>query len=373
MHLKGIAKVDRRTKNLVKRLAPNDIAIINHSELDDVAAQSLVAAKVRAVINAAPSLSDNYPNPGPMTLVSAGILLLDNVGEEIMVAIPEGHEVEIYDNEVHYQGKQIAVGHCLTVDEIKQHMAKINNQMGEVLSKFVQNTLDYARNEIGLISGEYEVPNTMTNFTGKHTLIVVRGQNYKEDLMAIKSYIDEVRPVLIGVDGGADALLEFGYKPDIIIGDMDSVSDRTLSCGAELIVHAYPNGKAPGLERVKEMGLPARLFAAPGTSEDIAMLLAHDKGTELIVAVGTHSNVQDFLEKGRKGMASTFLVRLKVGSILVDAKGVNKLYRNRVKAKYLAQIVLAALLPAGIIVFVSPSTRQLLRLIYLQFRFIFGI
>jgi uncharacterized membrane-anchored protein len=373
MHVKGIARVDRRTKHLVKRLAAHEIAIINHPELDDVAARSLVEARVRAVINAASSLSDRYPNHGPLTLVQAGVVLVDNAGEEIMDLVAEGQEVDIIDGLIFCQGRRVAAGHILTAEEIKQKMTLAQQNMGTVISRFVENTLEHARHEMSLIKGEYQRPPLRTSFKGRHVLIVVRGHNYKEDLSAIKSYIDEMRPVLVGVDGGADALIEFGYQPDIIVGDMDSVSDKTLRSGAELVVHAYPDGRAPGLQRIQQLGLKAAVFAAPGTSEDIAMLLAYDGGAELIVAVGTHFCVEDFLEKGRQGMGSTFLVRLKVGSVLVDAKGVSKLYRNRIKARYLAQIVLAALLPAGVVVVVSPATRELLRLLYIHFRLLLGI
>ncbi|WP_066637530.1 putative cytokinetic ring protein SteA [Desulfolucanica intricata] len=373
MYIKGIAKIDNRTKNLVKRLLPNEIAIINHKDLDEVAARSLVEAKVQAVINAAPSLSEDYPNPGPLILVEAGIHVIDNVGTEVMTDIIEGQEVEIHFNQIFVNGKIISTGKVLTKEYITKKMAETEKHISKVLAKFVQNTLQYAQNEVGMILGEVKIPETKTIFKNKHTLIVVRGKNYKEDLIAIKSYINEVKPVLVGVDGGADALREFGYQPDLIIGDMDSITDQTLRCGAELIVHAYPDGKAPGLQRLNEMGLSAKTFPAPGTSEDIAMLLAYEQGTDLIVAVGTHSNMYDFLEKGRKGMASTFLVRLKVGSILIDAKGVSKLYKNKIKARYLAQIFLAALLPFTIILVISPATRELLRLLFIQFRLILGI
>ncbi|HHV82143.1 MAG TPA: hypothetical protein GXX43_00515, partial [Tepidanaerobacter syntrophicus] len=194
--------------------------------------------------------------------------------------------------------------------------------------------------------------------------------NYKEDLAAIKTYIDEVRPVLIGVDGGADALLEYGYTPDIIIGDMDSVSDNTLRICKEkdIVVHAYPDGRSPGLERIKKLGLDAKIFTSPGTSEDIAMLLAYEKGADLIVAVGTHSSMIDFLEKGRKGMGSTFLVRLKVGSILVDAKGVSKLYNQRLRPSYMLGIFAAALVPILVIFNISPPIKHALKLLELRLK-----
>lgn len=372
--IRGLARLDRKTKNLVKRLQPGEIAIINHQELDQVCAQALVDAKVKAVVNAARSLSEDYPNLGPQTLVSAGIYLLDNVGLEIMDNVAEETIVEIDGNEIRVPGQWAGRGTVLTFEEVETHMANAKKNIGMVLEKFVQNTIEYARQEQGLLLGDVDVPHTRTVFQNRHTLIVVRGQNYKDDLAALRSYIEDVKPVLVGVDGGADALSEFGYRPDIIIGDMDSISDKTLQCGAELVVHAYPDGRAPGMNRIRELGLEALTFPAPGTSEDIAMLLAYHKGTDLIVALGTHTNLIDFLDKGRKGMSSTFLVRLKVGSILVDAKGVNKLYRSKVKFRYLAELVAAASVTVAIVAYqLSPVTRQLLRVFWLKLKFAFGI
>lgn len=374
MHLlRGTARVDRRTKNLVKRLQPNEIAIINHEDLDEVCAEALVETKVKAVINAAPSISGKYPNLGPLALVKAGIFLLDDVGQEVMEKVREGDAIEIIDNRIIVRDRWTGHGEVLDLAKVEAKMEATKKNLGMMLEKFVQNTIEYAQQEQSMILGDVKAPPTGIVFKGRHTLIVVRGQNYKEDLSAIKSYIEDVRPVLVGVDGGADALREFGYCPDIIIGDMDSITDETLRCGAEIVVHAYPDGRAPGLARVEKLGLQAVTFPAPGTSEDIAMLMAYHRGTELIVAVGTHSNMIDFLEKGRSGMASTFLVRLKVGSILVDAKGVNKLYRRSIKFKYLAGIIAAALIPFALIAVTAPTTRQFLRIIWIKLKFLLGV
>jgi len=371
--IRGTARVGRITKLLVRRLKPGEIAVIDHCELDDVAAHALLEAKVRAVINASPSISDRYPNGGPLTLVSRGVILVDSVGREVMDLIKDGQLIEISGGSIMIGKNIIASGNVLDQKVIKQRLSQLKENMQYVLCDFVNNTLEYARNELGLISGKYFIPQIKTVINGRHVLIVARGHNYKEDLNAIRSYIEEMNPLLLGVDGGADALGEMGYKPDIIVGDMDSVSDATLSCGAELVAHAYRNGNSPGLDRIKKLGLSSQVFCAPGTSEDIAMLLAYEKGAELIVLVGSHSNIQDFLEKGRKGMASTFLVRLKVGSILVDAKGVGKIYKNRVKARYLAQIVLAAMIPAVLVASLATPMRQMLRLLYIQCRIMLGI
>lgn len=355
----GKARVDRRTKRLAKRIRPGEVAVIDHQDLDEVSAESLVRARVRAVVNASPSISGRYPNLGPAVLAEAGVLLFDSVTPGLMERVAEGDELEIMGATLYRAGEPLAQLERLSLPQIRDRMAVARAHLSEELDRFVENTLEYAKREKGLILGDIPLPDLSTTLKGRHALVVVRGSDYKEDLAAVRGYIEEVRPVLIGVDGGADALLEEGFRPDLIVGDMDSVSDEALQCGAEIVVHAYADGRAPGLERTEHLKVPAKTFAVPGTSEDVAMLLAHGKGAALIVAVGTHSNMIDFLEKGRSGMASTFLVRLKVGSILVDAKGVNKLYRGRLRLRYLVQIGLAALIPLILVIGLSEPIRRL--------------
>lgn len=364
----GVVRKDRRTKNLVKRLKPHEIALIAHADLDEVAAQSLVAARVRAVLNVSQSITGRYPNKGPLILAEADIPVFDLENPAAWDLIPDGARVVVKDGSVFYGGKNVARGQLLTRELIHDRLEKARENLAQELDQFVENTLEYARREKGLILGSVSWPALRARIAGRQALVVVRGAEYEQDLRALQSYIDEVHPVLIAVDGGADCLLEHGLHPDIIVGDMDSVSDRALRSRAELIVHAYQDGRAPGLARVKELGLEAHVVPLPGTSEDLALLLAYEKGASLIVAVGAHSNMIDFLEKGRRGMASTFLVRLKVGSILVDAKGVNKLYRGRMRGRYLAIVALAAAIPTALIIGLSEPVRELARLVVMWVR-----
>lgn len=368
MLIKGIARRGARTKELVKYLQPNEIAIISHEDIDELAARSLVESKVKAVINTSSSISGKYPHQGPCVLIESGITVIDQVGQDIFELISDGTTIQIKGNQI-YSGKTfLGQGEILNQESIEKKIRQAEENYSLQLGKFIHNTLEYAAKELDMVDHDLEVPEIKINFRGRHTLIVVRGKNYLDDLSVIRSYIDEIKPVLVGVDGGADALRSFGYCPHLIIGDMDSISDETLRCGAQLIVHAYPDGRAPGMERIRSLGLNAGILPAPGTSEDVAMLLAYQLGTELIVAVGAHSNVIEFLEKGRPGMASTFLVRLKVGSILVDAKGVSKLYRQKLKFRYIAQLVIAALIPFIIVSLISPTASQFLRLFYMKVR-----
>lgn len=373
MLIKGRAKLDRRTKNLVTRLRKGDIAVISHDDIDEVAANSLIDIRPHIIINTRPSITGRYPAKGALKILKAGIPIMEEVPDEIFDLIREGNMLEIRDEQIFCGDRFIAEGKLLTVDDVREKLHEADENFKTELDDFVDNTLEYAKKEKDILLGNLEVPPLSAHILNRHVLIVVRGASYKEDLRTISSYITEQKPVIIGVDGGADAILEFGLTPDIIVGDMDSVSDAALQSGAEIVVHAYANGKAPGLERVREMGLNAEVFPVPGTSEDVAMILAWEYGASLIVAVGTHSNMVDFLEKGRKGMASTFLVRLKVGSILVDARGVSQLYKQNLHSKYLAQLIIAALVPITIILWVSPATRPFFKLLLLQLRLLFGM
>lgn len=351
----GPARLGRRTKILTKRLAAGDIAIIDHVDLDRVSADALITCQVAAVVNAATSISGRYPNPGPQLLVDAGIPLVDEAGPDLFARVSEGKPVRL-DGDTLYAGDEvIAKGKVQTTESVAAAMAEAKAGMAAQLRAFVTNTLDYMTRDGELIIAGITGPELRTKIEGRHVLVVVRGYHLREDLAALRSYIREFKPLMIGVDGGADTLLVAGYRPHLIVGDMDSVSDSGLRCGAELVVHAYPDGRAPGLARVQRLGLPAVLYPSPGTSEDVALLMADEKGASLIVAVGTHYTLDEFLDKGRDGHSSTWLTRLRVGGKLVDAKGVSRLYRPRVSGWALMVLVLAAVATILVAMAVIPA------------------
>lgn len=370
--IQGAVRFDRRTKRLVQRLQTGDIAVIDHPDLDGMAAESLASAQVSAVVNLSPFITGRYPNSGPSVLLRAGVAMYECQYPQLANVIKEGSIGSILDNTLRLSDAPDVSFPLERLDEgrVQQLLVLAQQRVKSELRAFAQNTLEYLQEESDALLDVLELPDISTQIAGRHVVVVVRGERYRQDLNAIRNYLREVRPVLIGVDGGADALLEAGFTPDVIVGDMDSVSDAALRCGAELVVHQYPNAErvSPGAERVQCMGLPYKAWKTPGTSEDIAMLLAYEKGADLIVAVGTHFSLVEFLEKGRRGMSSTFLTRLRVGDKLVDAKGVSRLYPQRFAWREFGWLFVAAVLPVVVAFLLSPVGRDLVRLLYVWLR-----
>src|SRR3954463_4548325 len=358
----GTVRVDARTKNLTKRLRPGDIAVIDHQDIDRVSAEALLACRPAAVVNASMSISGRYPNLGPEILIDAGIPLIDNAGKDVMLQLREGQLARVEADSIYVGDEVVATGRRYDAEAVRTAMHDARAGLAVQLEAFAANTMEYLRRERELLLDGVGVPDISTRIEGRHALVVVRGYHYREDLQTLRSYVREYRPVVIGVDGGADAVLEAGLHLDLIVGDMDSVSDRALSSGAEVIVHAYRDGRAPGLERVQQLGVSPVVFPATGTSEDVAMLLADDKGAELIVAVGTHATLVEFLDKGRSGMASTFLTRLRIGGKLVDAKGVSRLYRSRISSWQILMLLVCGLLALFVAMSVTPAGQTVMGL-----------
>ena len=357
----GTARLGRRTKDLVKRLRPGDLAIIDHVDLDRVSAEELAESGVRAVVNVSPSSSGRFPNPGPLELVRAGVCLVDALGSGLFDELSDGETVTVRGGSVWRNGTRLAVGVELTEATLVGALADQKSRVTEALESFADNTLRHLRDEGRLLAEGIEFPPLSTRFRDRHAVVVARGPGYKSDLRIVRPYIRNFKPVLVAVDGGADALLEIGLKPHVIVGDFDSASDAALRSGAELLVHAYTDGRAPGSDRLTALGLPFATVSAPGISEDIALLLAHERGAELIVAVGTHFNLVEFMERNREGMASTFVTRLKVGESLVDAKGVSRLVSPRIGVWPLVAFAVAGIAAVVVAVLVSPALRNVIQ------------
>ena len=356
----GNARLDRRTKNLTKRVGPDDVAIIDHADLDRVSAEELVESGVRVVVNVAQSQTGRYPNPGPLELVRGGVRLIDAPGADLFETLSDGELISVRGASLYRKNTCLAEGRMLSVRDLERALNDQRARVTGALEAFAENTLTFLREEGKLLTEGPELPVLRTRFRDRHVLVVARGPGHKRDLRMVNTYVRDFRPVLVGIDGGADAIVEAGWKPHVIVGDMDSVSDATLSLGAEIVVHAYRGGSAPGAERLERLGLGYHTVSVPGISEDVAFLLAFEKGAELIVAVGTHFNLIEFLERDRAGMSSTFVTRLKVGEILVDAKGVSRLVAPRLGLWPLVVLASVGLLAIVVAILASPALRSLI-------------
>jgi uncharacterized membrane-anchored protein len=388
----GPVRAGRRTKLLVKHMQQGDIALIDHLDIDRVSAEELIAAGATAVLNCRPSSGGSYPNLGPQLLVEAGVLLVDlpddslfgvlRDGERVLVWVPGGlTEGRVAGGagavraEVLREGDGTQVlchGQVLDLARVRAETDARRREISEALESFARNTIEHMREERELLAGRLELPRFSTDFRDRSTLVVARGVGQQRDLRALRLFIRDMRPLIVAVDGGADVLLEEGLKPDMIVGDMDSASAAALRCGAELVVHSYPDGRAPGRERMKQLGLRFKLVPAPGTSQDLALLIPAEKGARLVVSVGAQFNLVEFLDRNRKGMSSTFLTRLRIGEILVDAKGVSRLYQPRPGLAPLLVVIAAGLIALLAVVWLTPALRDVAELLWVRLGLLFG-
>jgi uncharacterized membrane-anchored protein len=371
----GPVRPGRKTKLLVKHLVRGDIALVDHLDIDRVSAEELIAAGAVAVLNCSRSSSGAYPNLGPQLLVEAGILLVDLPDDALFGEISDGDPLLVRvsgpvgvsaGGEVLRKGKLLARGEVLDLRRISAETELRRREIGDALERFAHNTIEHMREERELLAGRIQLPRFATDFRDRSTLVVVRGVGHQRDLRALRPFIRDMRPLIVAVDGGAEALLEAGLTPDMIVGDMDSAGEAALRCGAELVVHSYPDGRAPGRHRLEDLGLPFKLVPAPGTSQDVAMLIAAEKGARLIVSVGSQFNLVEFLDRNRKGMSSTFLTRLRIGEILVDAKGVSRLYQPRPGLTPLLVVIAAGLIAMIAVVWMTPALRDVAELLWLK-------
>ncbi|MFL5781952.1 MAG: putative cytokinetic ring protein SteA [Thermoleophilaceae bacterium] len=369
----GPVRLGRRTKLLVKRLGSEDIAVIDHAGIDRVAGEDLVATGCRCVINVATSVSPRYANQGPAILVEGGVHLVDMPAAPLFDVLKDGQDVIVEAGRLLRDGEVVWEGEVQDSETVERAYEEGRQRIGEALAAFAENTMRHIQEERELLSGQIDLPDFDTDFRDRPTLVVVRGVDHKRDLRILRPYVRDTHPALVAVDGGADAILEEGLKPDMIVGDMDSATDEALRSGAELVVHAYPDGRAPGRERLDGLELPYKVVPAPATSEDVALLIAAEKGAELIVSVGSHFNLVEFLDKNRSGMSSTFLTRLRVGEILVDAKGVSRLYRPSAGRGPIAALVLAAFATFVVVLATSPRLGKLLDLLWLKIEVLLGL
>ncbi len=337
-----MARVSRRTDTLLGRVGHRDIVVIDHLDIDRPTADALVKAGVTAVVNASPSISGRYPNLGPEILIASDIILIDGVGEKIFGRVKDGAKIRIDGGTVYLGEEPVAEGTEQTAESIADQMIEAKTGMSAQLEAFAANAIEYMKRERTLLLDGVGIPEVSTDLTDRQVLLVAASADTKSQLKSLKKYISDFRPVLVGVDGGADALRAAGYTPDLIIGNPEAIDSETLRCGAEVVIPAHTDGHAPGLERLQDLGVGAVTFPGSGSTEDLALLLADGREASMIVTVGMRATLIDLLDRGRGSTAATFLVRMRVGHKVVEAPAVAALYRSRISWWVVAMLVIAA-------------------------------
>ncbi|OZM75554.1 putative cytokinetic ring protein SteA [Pseudonocardia sp. MH-G8] len=359
--LSGVARVDRRTDSLLRRLKPGEIAVIDHVDLDRTTADALVAAKVAGVVNAAPSISGRFPNLGPEVLVGAGIALVDGVGPEALREIKDGSRIRLHEGVVYAGELRLAEGVEQDADSVADAMVEAKSGLTHQLEAFAANTIEFMRRERSMLLDGAGVPDVEVELAGRQVLVVAAGYDHAAELARLAHFIREYRPVLVGVGAGADALLQAGHRPQLIVGDPNEISSEALTSGADVVVPAFADGHAPGLARVQDLGTGAVTFPSSANPEDLALLIAAHNGASLVVTVGLSASMAEFLDRGRSGsIASTFLTRLQLGGLLVDGQVIASLYRSRISIGAILLMVGAALVAVVAALLVSDAGEAVL-------------
>jgi uncharacterized membrane-anchored protein len=367
--LLGTVRVDRRLENALRRARPGDILLVDHVDLDRTGAEAIIESGVAVVVNASPFISGRFPNLGPEMLARAGVQLIDGVGPEALTTLRDGATVHVDGGEVSTRGTVVASGRELSLDDVLGAMEAARAGMVTQLASFTHNTTEFLRREEDLLLHGLGLPHLETSFDGRPVVVVVRAFDHEADLRALRRYIREQRPVLVGVDAGADALLAAKMVPDLVVvgsagvgggpgeaaaGRGQVISDQALAAAREVLLHADASDRLVGADRLDRLGVRARRVAASGTSEDVALLVADHGGASLIVAVGSHATLDEFLDRQRVGVSSTFLTRLRLGPRLVDAKAVPALYSGRVRMWHIVLTLLVGLLAVAAAVAATP-------------------
>ena len=354
----GPARVASDATSAAGRLRPGDVAVIDQMDLDRASAEVLLAAHPAAVLNAARSISGRYPNLGPQSLVDAGVPLVDDLGPDVL-SVPDGHLLRIAGGAVYDGETVLAEGELQTAESVAAAMADARGGLATQLEAFAANGMAHLQDEQGLLLDGVGVPELRTRLQGRPVLVVVPGAKAAAELRAVRAFVREHHPVLVGVDTGADLLLAAKLRPDLVVGDLDQVSEAALTGGAELVLRVPRSGQAPAAARLQRLDLAYLTYPAGGSAADAALLLAEVRGAELVVGVGTRVGLLDLVDSGRAGMAGTVLTRLRVGATLVDAGVVARLYRHRISTRQVLLLALAALLALAVALWVTPAGHDL--------------
>jgi uncharacterized membrane-anchored protein len=261
-----------------------------------------------------------------------------------------------------YAGElRLADGVEQDADSVADAMVEAKSGLTHQLEAFAANTIEFMRRERSMLLDGAGVPDVEVPLSGRQVLVVAAGYDHAAELARLAHFIREYRPVLVGVGAGADALMQAGHRPQLIVGDPNEISSEALTCGADVVVPAFADGHAPGLHRVQDLGVGAVTFPSSANPEDLALLIAAHGGASLVVTVGLSASMAEFLDRGRSGsIASTFLTRMQLGGLLVDGQVIASLYRSRISIGAIVLMVASALVAVLAALLVSDAGEAVL-------------
>lgn len=312
----------------LKKFRAGDIAVIDAADISRQEAQSLVDVKPSAVINVSQFTTGSIPNYGPHMLLDANVNLIENVGESFISGFKDGKKARITEDGGVFLGeKSIGQGTVVQRGQAEANFADAQRGLIDHMEAYFGNSIQFIHSEGPLLIDGFGVPDAGAEMKGRKVLVVSPSHDHQQKIKLLRNFIREYDPILIGVDGGADSLVQQGYKPDLIVGDPSGISSDTLRTGARVILPAEPDGTAPGLERIQDLGIGAMTFpAAVNSSTDLALLLADYHQAQMIVQVGGEIDLDDIFAGESHATPSALLARMKAGTKLVDADSVINLY-----------------------------------------------
>jgi len=353
----GTVRAGRRAETVAPRLKPGDIAVLDHTDLDRASARALVDAGAVLVLNAQPMISGRFPNLGPELLARADVTMVDGLGVDGVAALGDGRAVRVHEGRVYAGETEVAAGRVVDLATVEAEMAAARAGLVTQLESLTRTSTEFLRREQDLLLHGEGVPRTATRFAGRSAVVVLAGPEHLAELRAIRPYLKEQEPVVVAVGKVADLLRERGQRPDVVVLDADDDVDRpsaaTLKAARDVVVRSGP-GRPSGAEGLERLGIRPLVFTTTATAEDAALLLADAGDARLVIGVGLHASLEEFLDRQRGGLASTYLTRLRLGSRLVDAAAVPRLYSGRVRPHHLLLLMLAGFVALAAAVSVTP-------------------
>ncbi len=353
--LTGTARVDRHTRQLLARLRPGDVAIVDHLDLDRATAQALVDSGVVAVVNAGAMISGRHANLGPELLVAAGVLVLDGAGQAAL-QIREGTLVRLHEGELFSGDTVLASGEPLDAAAVTTQMQAARRGMVAQLATFTHNSTEFLQREESLLLHGEGLPGLPSKLSGRPVVVVAPGADSASELKGLRSFVREQRPVLIGVAEGVQLILDAGWTPDVLVldGHAQTPSATWLSAAGQVVIRVEPGAPRSATEHVERMGVRPSRIETSATAEDVALLLTRSCDAPLVVAAGLDASLEEFLDSRRHGLAGAFLTRLSLGPRLVDASTVPALYSGRVRPRHLLLLLLVGLVVLAAALSVTP-------------------